>query len=93
MLRTTFLTITYLLLLGSTLYLSKEKNDLEEINNNLEVENTTQLNLILTYDLLTIRQNNIIDMYQSSRNAKLADSRTIELMYEISEKCSQEKDK
>lgn len=72
------------------LHSSKEKQELKEINCDLTASNNKidslyiyQSERLLNYTLITIKQNEIIDQFNSSRKAKLEDSELMELQNKL----------
>ena len=72
------------------LHSSKEKQELKEINCDLTASNNKidslyiyQSERLLNYTLISIKQNEIIDQFNSSRKAKLQDSELMELQNKL----------
>tara|TARA_R110001599_G_scaffold46708_1_gene136512 strand:+ start:1195 stop:1473 length:279 start_codon:yes stop_codon:yes gene_type:complete len=72
------------------LHSSKEKQELKEINCDLTASNNKidslyiyQSERLLNYTLITIKQNEIIDQFNSSRKAKLQDAELMELQNKL----------
>jgi len=72
------------------LHSSKEKQELKEINCDLTASNNKidslyiyQSERLLNYTLITIKQNEIIDQFNSSRKAKLEDAELMELQNKL----------
>ena len=72
------------------LHSPKEKQELKEINCDLTASNNKidslyiyQSERLLNYTLITIKQNEIIDQFNSSRKAKLEDAELMELQNKL----------
>tara|TARA_R110001592_G_scaffold86711_1_gene255908 strand:+ start:260 stop:538 length:279 start_codon:yes stop_codon:yes gene_type:complete len=72
------------------LHSSKEKQELKEINCDLTASNNKidslyiyQSERLLNYTLISIKQNEIIDQFNSSRKAKLEDAELMELQNKL----------
>ena len=72
------------------LHSSKEKQELKDINCDLTASNNKidslyiyQSERLLNYTLITIKQNEIIDQFNSSRKAKLQDAELMELQNKL----------
>ena len=84
------LTLIIGILILCCLYGTKEKQQLKQINCDLTASNkkidslyTYQSERLLYYTLISIRQNEIIDQFNSSRKEKLQDAELMELQNKL----------